>query len=99
MVTWFLLTLKPIMLITGKPNPLHCPGHLTMLAEVTQMFIMRFYPVCEETPWERGGWLLGFSVQPGLEMQHNQGARGDVSQSCRAEEELIFLVSDLFLEH
>lgn len=35
----------------------------------------------------------------GLEMQLNQGACGDVSQTCRAEEELILLVSVLFLEH
>lgn len=30
--------------------------------------------------------VAGFSAQPALEMQHNQG--GDVSQTCRAEEEL-----------
>lgn len=60
------------------------------------MFVMKFSPVCEENPWERGGWLLGFSAQPALEMQHNQG--GDVSQTCRAEEELSSW-SDQFLEH
>lgn len=70
-----------------------------MFAEDTQMFIMEFYPVCEENSWEKGGWLLSFTAQPALEMQHNQGARDDVSQISRAEEELILLVSDLFLEH
>lgn len=41
-VTWFLLTLKSIMIITEKSKPLHCCGHLTTLAEITQCLLWSF---------------------------------------------------------
>lgn len=58
-VTWFLLTLKSIMIITEKSKPLHCCGHLTTLAEITQCLLWNF-PCLWGESLGKGRMVAGF---------------------------------------